>query len=553
MKDAPVFINPPSFVNHMPSLTFGLPPRSFATAAGLDMLKCPRRMFNPQKIKRSREAASSASLILFSICVMLLFAGDAWAQALDVKIKVVSVTPPRVRVEGRRTEAATAWSIRNIYGSAAGLAERVENFQLFGEDGAAVVVRNLAPGEFSAASPASRFSYDFKLDPPAFVSDSSHISWLTADRGLLMLADLLPAPLRNAKVELSIPAGWKVATAEPRNAAGMFEVADAERAVFAVGRDQRVRRGRACGMTFTLVTAGDWAFTEEEAADSAAEILKIHQETAGGAPRQGPTVVLLPLPQAGAAGNLWSAETRGATVVLVSGRLPSKLAAKAQLDGALTHELFHLWVPNGLALEGEYDWFYEGFTNYAALRTGMRRGQLTFHDYLNALGSAYDSYRRARGPREVSLTEASQRRWAGSGALAYHKGLLVALLYDLTLMRQTGGRNSLTDVYRELFRRHGRGNPPADGNRAVIQILSSTGGMRAFVERYVEGSAELRLPTLIEPFGLKVEPGGARTHVGVSDSLDSAQRELLRKLGYNERSDAESRKLHERLRKRASQ
>jgi predicted metalloprotease with PDZ domain len=109
------------------------------------------------------------------------------------------------------------------------------------------------------------------------------------------------------------------------------------------------------------------------------------------------------------------------------------------------------------------------------------------------------------------------------------------------------------DVYRELFRRHARGNPPTDGNNAVAQALNSTGGMRAFVERYVEGSTELTLPRLIEPFGLRVEPGGARTHVGVSDTLDSAQRELLRKLGYNGRADAESRKLHERLRRRPSQ
>jgi predicted metalloprotease with PDZ domain len=509
-------------------------------------------MFTQPRIKWSREAALRASLIFFSV-FFLLSARGAFAQTLDVKIRVVPGTPARARVEGRRGEAATAWSIRNFYGSAAGLAERVENFQLFGEDGAAVAVRRLAPGEFSAASPVSRFSYDFRLDPPAFVSDSSHVSWLTADRGLLMLADLLPVPLKNAKVEISLPAGWQVSTAEARRAAGVFEVNDAESAVFAVGRDLKERRGRAGALTFTLVTAGDWAFNEEEAADSAAEILKIHQETAGGSPRQSPTVVLLPLPQTGAAGNLWSAETRGSTVVLVSGRLPSKLAARAQLDGALTHELFHLWVPNGLALEGEYDWFYEGFTNYVALRTGMRRGQLTFQDYLNALGNAYDSYRRARGPREVSLPEASQRRFAGGGTLVYHKGMLVALLYDLTLMRQTRGKSSLTDVYRELFRRHARGNPPADGNGAVVQILGSTGGMHPFVERYVEGSTELTLPSLIEPFGLRVEPGGARTHVGVSDSLDSAQRELLRKLGYNERPDAESRKLHERLRKRSSQ
>jgi hypothetical protein len=510
----------------------------------------PSPMFKQQVIKRMREAAVTASLILF---VLLSSASGVAAQALEVKIQVVPGAPARVRVEGRGVEASGAWSIRNFYGSAAGLAERVENFALFDDKGAAVEVRKLAPGEFSAAAPASRFAYDFRLDPPAFVSDSPHVSWLTADRGLLMLADLLPVPLRTAKVELSLPDGWKVSTVEPRNAAGVFEVADAERAVFAVGRDLKEKRGRAGALSFTLVSAGEWAFTEEEAADSVEEILKLHQETAGGAPRQSPLVVLLPLPQAGAAGNLWSAETRGATVVLVSGRLPSKLAAKAQLDGALTHELFHLWVPNGLALEGEYDWFYEGFTNYVALRAAMKRGQLTFNDYLNALGTAYDSYRRARGSREVSLPEASRRRFAGSGALVYHKGLLVAFLYDLTLLRETGGKNSLTDIYRELFRRHARGNPPAEGSAAVVQILSSTGNTRAFVERYVEGATELTLPALIEPFGLRVEPGGARTHVGVSETLEPAQRELLRKLGYNERPDAESRKLHERLKRRSSQ
>src|SRR5215212_5225267 len=213
-------------------------------------------MFNQQVIKRRREVASTASLILFC-ALLLLSACDTSAQALDVKITVVPGSPARVRVEGRRAEAATAWSIRNFYGSAAGLAERVENFQLFGEDGSAVAVKKLAPGEFSAASPASQFAYDFKLDPPAFVNDSSHVSWLTADRGLLMPADLLPVPLTTAKVELSIHEGWKVSTAEPRNSSGVFEVTDAERAVFAVGRDLNERRGRAGGLTFTLVTAGD--------------------------------------------------------------------------------------------------------------------------------------------------------------------------------------------------------------------------------------------------------------------------------------------------------
>src|ERR1044072_8530095 len=105
-----------------------------------------RCMLKRRIIKWRRAAASKASLIFFSLCfVLLLSASDAAAQALDVKIKVLPGVPARVRVEGRRGEAATAWSIRNFYGSAAGLAERVENFQLFGEDGAAVAAKKLPP------------------------------------------------------------------------------------------------------------------------------------------------------------------------------------------------------------------------------------------------------------------------------------------------------------------------------------------------------------------------------------------------------------------------
>jgi predicted metalloprotease with PDZ domain len=120
-------------------------------------------------------------------------------------------------------------------------------------------------------------------------------------------------------------------------------------------------------------------------------------------------------------------------------------------------------------------------------------------------------------------------------------------------MRRTGGKSSLGSVYRELFRRYARGEKPADGNAAVAASLGATAGMGDFVERYVVGAEEIVLSPLLQEFGLRVEPGGARTHVGVAPAPDSTRRELLRKLGYNENADAESRKLHERLRKRAPQ
>ncbi|HST52969.1 MAG TPA: hypothetical protein VLJ61_13240 [Pyrinomonadaceae bacterium] len=504
------------------------------------------------KRRRRKESRRFARGLLSSGCLLaslVLSAVAASAQALDVKIKVVRTSPSVVHVEGRRQGGAGSWSFRNFYAGASGLAGRVENFALADESGASVAVNKLAPGEFSAAKPAVRFSYDIKLDPPTFISDAAHVSWLTADRGLLMPGDILPLPLADAKIELTLPQGWSVSTVEAKNADGSFDVAKAESSVFVVGRDLREERARAGGMTATLAAAGEWSFKDDDAAGSAAEILKIYADVMGGALRQRSLIVLLPLPQS-AAGNLWSAETRGSTVVVLSGRLPSKLAAQAQLDGALTHELFHLWIPNDLALEGEYDWFYEGFTNYMALRAAMRRGQLTFNDYLNTLGREYDAYRSARGAKEISLPEASERRWSGSTALVYHKGMLVAFLYDLTLMRQTNGRQWLGDVYRELFRRYGRGGERADGNRAVIDALGSMTGARDFVSRYVEGASEISLDTLIEPFGLRIEPGGARTHIGVADAPEHAQRELLRKLGYNEKQDAGARELHESMKKR---
>jgi predicted metalloprotease with PDZ domain len=302
-------------------------------------------------------------------------------------------------------------------------------------------------------------------------------------------------------------------------------------------------------MEFVYASAGEWAFTDEEAAEVVGELLEIHGKVLGGVPRRRASVMLLPLPRPGGA-NVWAAETRGATVALVSGRLPSKVAALAQLNGALTHETLHLWVPNGLALEGEYDWFYEGFTNYQALRVGMRRGQLRFQDYLGALGRAFDAYQAARGGRELSLAQASRERWSGGSAAVYQKGMLVAFLYDLKLMLGTGGRNSLDDAYRELFRRFGGERAGEEGNAAVAAVLGGLPGMADFTERFVRQPTAISLASAVAPFGLVVEPGGVRTHLGVSPDLERPQRELLRKLGYNENHEAESRKLRERMRRR---
>ena len=289
-------------------------------------------------------------------------------------------------------------------------------------------------------------------------------------------------------------------------------------------------------MEFVFATAGEWAFSDEEALALAERILKEHAETFGGAAGESVMLALSPFPRAAGA-DRWSAETRGTTVTLLVGRSPSRTAALAQLSFPLAHELFHLWVPNALRLDGSYDWFYEGFTLYQALAAAVRLELLTFQDYLNALARAFDAYKTSQGREQLSLLKASERRWTLSPSLIYNKGMLVAFLYDLTLRQQTKNKRSLPDVYRELFRTARASQQRRDGNSAALAALNNAGDVQALTRRYVEDAGEIELQSAVAPFGLRVETFGARTRISVMDSLSGSQRDLLRKFGYNEKLD----------------
>jgi hypothetical protein len=466
----------------------------------------------------------------------------AGAETFRATISVRPAEMPRVLVEGERSIPTRAWSFRNVYANVMGLGNRIEKLTLGDSAGNNIPVRKLAAGEYEADRPAVRFAYEVKLEPPGFETDAAHISWLTAERGFLMLGDLLPLSASAtrkspsaASFKVGVPDGWSMASSAEARSDGFFEVTDSEAAVLFVGRDVRRKQVRIGLMEFALVASGEWAFADDELMKVAVDVLKDHALTFGGVPRAQAMMVLSPFPRAVAAEH-WSAETRGSTVTLLSGKLPSKTAALAQLNFPLAHELFHLWIPNALSLEGEYDWFYEGFTLYQALRAGMRLNLLSFQDYLDAIGRAFDGYKTVRERDQFSLIEASRSRWTSSPTLVYNKGMLVACLYDLTLRQQSKGKRSLDDVYKELFRRYHSSETTEDGNNAVVSILKNGGGAEEIVQGYIEGAKAIELPPAIARFGLEIDLGGVRAHISVSNSISGGQRDLLRKFGYNEKT-----------------
>jgi predicted metalloprotease with PDZ domain len=456
----------------------------------------------------------------------------AHAQSIRARISIVSQTPPRVRVEAERAKGAKAWSFRNAYAGITGLGERIEKLSLSDAQGVEIAARKLASGEYEAEREATKISYELKLDPPRSTNETAHVSWLTAARGVLMPGDLLPLPSSRAVLSLTLPAQWKVATLETRNGDGQYEIEDAESSIFFVGADLRTTQASVSGMAFTFATAGEWAFTDEDVSGIVRDIIERHTRITGGAPRRNALVVLAPFPQTADASR-WSAETRGGTVFFLSGRSASKVAGLARLCVPLAHEILHLWVPNALALSGDYAWFYEGFTVYQSMRVSVELGYLTFQDYLDSLARAYDSYLALRGQDKYSLVEASARRWDGSSGLIYHKGMLVAALYDLNVRQSSRGKRSLDDVYRTLFRQRRTGVGSREGNAAVISALDIIAGGSDFSQRYIESASPLDLTTALKTFGLKVEREGARTRINTAAPISRAQRDLLRQMGYN--------------------
>lgn len=463
-----------------------------------------------------------------------------------VSIEVVS--PGHVRIEGE-CEAATVWSFLKSYGSVTNLSNRIGQLSLSDAAGQEIRVRRVAPGEYEAATPASRFRYEVDLTPPAIPGDAAFVSWLTPEHGLLVLGDLLPSvskdissSARNAMtLRFKLPPNWSVDSSERRNSSGDFEVSDPLRAVFAVGRlrakEMQVRWKGSERIRLNLITDGAWAFADDEVLQLAGQILAVHAEVLGGSPGSLSTIILMQFPVA-VSPEKWSAETRGSTVTLLLGKQPSKVVALAQLSTPLTHELFHLWVPNGLALDGDYSWFYEGFTNYQAARTAVRLQLLTFDDFLNGIGRAYDVYSAAPDRDQWSLVEASSRRWANGQPVIYQKGMLVAFLYDLELRSQSRGKRSLDDVYREVFRRYRDSFKPdrkPEGSRTAVAILGGFPGMNDFVERFIQRPAAISLDAELRQSGLRVERAGLRSFIRVNDSLSHNQRDLLKELGYNDR------------------
>jgi len=327
-------------------------------------------------------------------------------------------------------------------------------------------------------------------------------------------------------VDFMLPAGWGVASTI-RATKGHYLVDDPDKTIFFVGKGLREKSLQLDAMELAFITATKWSFTDDQAIKIVQRVLEEYERRIAPNPNKRAVLLLSPFPTGGAEPR-WSAETRGSTTAVVFNEGDLGRSATTQLGIILTHELFHLWVPNGLALLGDYDWFFEGFTLYQALRTAVALGFINFDEYLNTIGRVYESYQSIPDRDQFSLVEASERRFTGGASVVNDKAMLVAFLYDLALRDKSHGNSSVDDIYRSLFQAH---YGPQDANQVIITALSSPIGMKELIQSYVVRNSSIELEGLVDQYGLNIQTVGFEKHIVVNRELNPGQSRLLRSLG----------------------
>jgi predicted metalloprotease with PDZ domain len=204
--------------------------------------------------------------------------------------------------------------------------------------------------------------------------------------------------------------------------------------------------------------------------------------------------------------------------------------------GLASHEYFHAWhvkrimpaafVPYDLEREAytRLLWIFEGFTSYYDDLMLARAGVIGRDDYLKLLGRTMSGVLRGPGRQVQSVAESSFDAWIkyyrqdenspNSVVSYYAKGALVALAIDLSVRARTGGRASLDDAMRLMWTRYGRDFHARDGSTGPMRqglpedgfpmlLREATGvTLGQQLSRWVDGTEELPLARLLEPFGV---------------------------------------------------
>ncbi len=163
----------------------------------------------------------------------------------------------------------------------------------------------------------------------------------------------------------------------------------------------------------------------------------------------------------------------------------------------LAHEIFHYW--NGFRLRGaDYassQWFQEGFTEYASDLAMLNSGLLSSEDFRERLAQYIRHYQRLTTPLDAPGNS--------KGPPLYSAGALVAFCWDVQIRAATGGKHTVADFLRDLWRRTEDGQRPYawDDMRASLESAARA-DWSSFYRDHIHGAKKLPLADVFSRAGL---------------------------------------------------
>ena len=460
--------------------------------------------------------------ILLVFAALQIFTIAFYSQVVEVEISV-DAAAKRASVSGRFIGAFRPSDPLNIafMREVAGVPQlggRVSAMELADGRGNRVEARKLMDGEYIAASDFSFWKYVVDLNSPKDRAGYAHASWIGDSGGVLMLGDLLPRYFTRAdklpgSVKLKLADGWLAHSSD----APSFVSDHLPSSMIFVGKNDRAIN---VSSDLKLVIGGEWHFTDAEAAQMAREIFDEYSKLLGNLPKKQYLIALQRFPGEHPHGQ-WEAETRGRTVTIFSSDMPFRTQSLQRLHEQLRHEIFHLWFPNGIDLIGDYAWFYEGFAMYSSLKLAVKLNRIRFEDFLDTLSRAHTIDTNAK-PRKA-LTDASI-----DPTVRYARGMIVAFMTDLQMLKNSGGKSDVGKSLRDLFTQNQRLPGRGKATDAVKTVVDQT-----LIRRYVEGIEVVDWTAELVTAGIESKQAGRATTLVVVPKPSGRQREILDRLGYN--------------------
>jgi predicted metalloprotease with PDZ domain len=240
-------------------------------------------------------------------------------------------------------------------------------------------------------------------------------------------------------------------------------------------------------------------------------------------------------------------EHRNSTVMTASGSIRSN---RSSLLDTVAHEFFHNWNverirPRSLEpfdleranMSGEL-WLAEGFTQYYGSIALSRAGLEDLRSTAGTMGGFIDDVtihpgRDVRSAEEMSRLAAftdggrtvDRTNWTNTYISYYPFGGAIALGLDLSLRERSGGRITLDDFMRAMWRVHGK--PGAregyvdhpytadDAEKRLAEVSGDAGFAHDFFARYVHGRDVPDYARLLQPAGFVVRrPNAGRAWWG---------------------------------------